>query len=176
MRSAVRSVMAVSAVSAIVLGVVLIVWPGPTLTAVAVLFGLWLVVGGALRIAAAVSSRFLGTGTRWAVGLLGALVAVAGVICLFHPGDALWVLAVVIGVSWIADGAAALFSGAGHDTVGPRWLYVLGAVVSVLAGIAVVAMPALAVSVFALWGGLLLVIVGVVTLFSLPRKERRPVA
>ncbi len=171
-RAAIRAALITSAIAAIVLGIIALVWPGPTLVAIAIVFGIWLVIGGVMRIATAVTSRFLPTGTRWLLGVLGALVVIAGIVCLFHPGSALWVLTVFIGVSWIIDGIIALFSGRDRATVGPRWLYVLGAVVSVIAGIIVLALPGLAIATFAVFGGILLIIIGVVTLFTLPPAVR----
>ncbi len=169
-RAAIRSALITSAIAAIVLGIIALFWPGPTLLAVAIVFGIWLVIGGVVRMATAFSSHFLSTGLRWAIGILGALVAIAGVVCLFHPGSALWVLTVFIGIGWIFDGVSALFSGRDRATVGPRWLYIVGSVLSVIAGIIVLAMPAVAIATFAMFGGILLIVVGVVTLFTLPPK------
>ncbi|QDQ96282.1 HdeD family acid-resistance protein [Tomitella fengzijianii] len=170
-RAAIRAALITSAVAAIVLGVIALFWPGPTLVAVAVLFGLWLVIGGVMRIATAITSHFLSAGMRWTLGILGVLVVIAGIVCLFHPGQALWVLTVFIGISWILDGVMALFSGRDRATVGPRWLYIAGAVISVVAGIIVLAMPAVAVATFAMFGGILLIVIGIVTLFTLPPSE-----
>jgi len=169
-RAAIRSALITSAIVAIILGVIALFWPGPTLLAVAIVFGIWLVVGGIVRMATAFSSHFLSTGMRWAIGILGALVTIAGIVCLFHPGSALWVLTVFIGIGWIFDGVSALFSGRDRATVGPRWLYILGAVLSVIAGIIVLSMPAVAIATFAMFGGILLIVVGVVTLFTLPPR------
>ncbi|WP_235686952.1 HdeD family acid-resistance protein [Tomitella gaofuii] len=170
-RAAIRAALITSAVAAIVLGAIALFWPGPTLLAIAVLFGLWLVIGGVMRVATAITSHFLSTGMRWLLGGLGALVVAAGIVCLFNPGKALWVLTVFIGISWILDGVMALFSGRDRATVGPRWLYIAGAVISVIAGIVVLAMPGVAVATFAMFGGILLIIMGIVTLFTLPPSE-----
>ena len=49
-----RVFVVVTAVVAIALGIVAIVWPRPSLVVVALLFGVYLVVAGALRVFAAV--------------------------------------------------------------------------------------------------------------------------
>lgn len=169
-RTAIRTALMVSAVSGIVLGIVALFWPGPTLLAIAIVFGLWLVVSGIMRVATAASSSFLSSGKRWLVGILGAIVFLIGIVCLFNPGGSLVVLAIFIGISWILDGITALFSGRDRATVGPRWLYVLGSIVSVVAGIIVLALPGVAIVTFAVFGGIMLIIVGIVTLCTLPPK------
>lgn len=167
-RSAIRTALLVSAVAGVVLGVILLVWPGPTLLAIGVLFGLWLLVSGIMRISVAITSSFLPAGSRWLLAVLGAIVAIGGVLCLFRPGSSLVILALFIGISWIVDGATSLLSGRSRATAGPRWLYIAGAAISMIAGVMVLASPALALATFAMFGGVLLIIVGVVTLCTLP--------
>src|SRR4051812_22410667 len=99
----------------VVLGVIVLVWPKATLLVVAIMFGLQLIVAGAVRISV---SRALPSEPGWlrpvSIGL-GALSIVAGVICLFRPGTSLLVLAIFIAIGWIAEGIAAIAHGFGSD-------------------------------------------------------------
>jgi uncharacterized membrane protein HdeD (DUF308 family) len=92
-----RGFVIASAISAIALGVAALVWPGATLITVALLFGAYLVVSGIFRLVIAVTSDALSTGVRWLVGILGALIIVAGIIALNNLAQSLLVLAFVIG-------------------------------------------------------------------------------
>jgi uncharacterized membrane protein HdeD (DUF308 family) len=158
------------AVIGIVLGVLALVWPSATLFTVAIVFGIYLVASGVFRITAAFLSHDSGTGLRWLTGILGALLVAAGVYCLASPERSLVVLAFVIGFGWIAEGIIDLMAGI-QGVVTPRWLAILSGVVSVIAGIVVFTLPALAVSAFLAFGAVLLIIVSVTTLFTLPRKH-----
>lgn len=57
-----------------------------------------------------------------------------------------------------------------HATVGSRGHTLLAAVVSIIAGVVVLVLPGLAVTTFVTWGGVLLILVSLTTLFSLPRS------
>lgn len=167
--NAMRSSMMVSAIAGIVLGVIMLFWPGITLLATATLFGIALIVAGAYRIGFGLTARAR-PGLRWVMGILGVLMVIAGVLCLARPVATLVFIAVLIGIAWIFEGIHDVAAGIAGSTVGPRWVAVLGGIVGVIAGIVVLAMPGLALGTFAVVGGVLLIVVSVVTLGTLPKK------
>jgi uncharacterized membrane protein HdeD (DUF308 family) len=109
------------AIVGIVLGIVALVWPEATLVTVAIVFGIYLLVSGIFRITVAFLAHDTGAGMRWLTGILGLLVAGAGVYCLVSPERSLVVLAFVIGFGWIAEGVIDIMAGI-QGVVSPRWL------------------------------------------------------
>ena len=85
----------VTGVGWIVAGVLAVAWPGITLFALAVVIGIALLVGGAVRIASAV---FGGGDERFIVGLGGLASVVVGLLVLSWPSVTVLVLAVIVGV------------------------------------------------------------------------------
>lgn len=164
-----RTSMIVTSVVGIVLGLIMLFWPGVTLLVVAGLFGIALIVAGVSRIVFGISVS-VGAGFRWLMAILGVLMVVAGALCLARPLSTLVFIAIVIGIGWIFEGAHDILAGITGRTIGPRWLALLGGVVGVIAGIVVLALPALALGTFAVVGGILLIMVSIVTLFALPKK------
>jgi uncharacterized membrane protein HdeD (DUF308 family) len=166
-----RGFVIATAISAIALGIAALVWPGATLITVALLFGAYLVVSGIFRLVIAFTSDSLSTGIRWFVGIMGALIIVAGIIALNNLAQSLLVLAFVIGFGWIFDGVAAIAAGITGRSALPRWLSIVSGVISIIGGIVVFTLPGLAIVTFVIFGGWILIAIGVATLFSLPPKK-----
>ena len=166
-----RGFVIATAISAIALGVAALVWPGATLITVALLFGAYLVVSGIFRLVIAFTSDSLSPGIRWFVGIMGVLIIIAGIIALNNLAQSLLVLAFVIGFGWIFDGVAAIAGGITGRTALPRWLAIVSGVISIIGGIVVFTLPGLAIVTFVIFGGWILIAIGVATLFSLPPKK-----
>ena len=166
-----RGFVIASAISAIVLGIVALIWPGATLLTVALLFGAFLVVTGIFRLVIAFTSNALSAGLRWLVGILGALVVIAGVFALANPLLSLEILAYVIAFGWIFDGIAAIVAGVQGRSATPRWLAIVSGAVSVIAGGVMLFLPALGIATLVLVGGWILIAIGIATFFSLPKKS-----
>lgn len=170
LHNAVRSAVIAYAILGVVVGIIMLFWPTATLLVVAVLFGIALIVGGVFRLVTAFSAQSLSTGWRVLMGVVGVVVLVAGIICLFHPGQSLVLLAIVIGIGWIFQGIQDLLTfSAGSEHTNRGWI-VASAILSIIAGIIVCALPGLAIGTFVLVGGILLIIVSVATLLTLPKK------
>lgn len=171
-----RGFVIATAISAIALGVAALVWPGATLVTVALLFGAYLVVSGIFRLVIAFTSDSLSTGIRWFVGIMGVLIIIAGIIALNNLAQSLLVLAFVIGFGWIFDGVAAIAAGITGRSALPRWLSIVSGVISIIGGIVVFTLPGLAIVTFVIFGGWILIAIGIATLFSLPAKKGADVA
>lgn len=166
----VRSVVMTNAIVGIVLGLIALFWPGPTLLVVAWLFGAAIVLAGLFRIAVGLSASQLPTGQRWLMAIPGVLMVIAGVLCIANPVGTLVFLAIFIGISWIFDGIHDLVAGFSGITTGPRWLAFVAGILSIVAGIVVFTLPGLAIATFVTWGAILLIIVSVLALCTLPPK------
>ncbi|WP_238423164.1 HdeD family acid-resistance protein [Gordonia sp. 'Campus'] len=171
---AVRSALIVTSIVGIVLGVIAIVWPGPTIVVVAMLFAISLIIAGIFRIYQAFAASFLGTGARAMLGIVGAIVLLAGVIALFSPGDAVWLLAVFVGIGWIFQGVADLYAAITKSGHSPTWFLILSGIVSVGAGIVMMILPSFSLGVLAWVGGIMLVALSIATLLTLPKKVEQP--
>lgn len=167
--AAARSSMITTALAGIVLGIILLFWPGVSLLVVATLFGIALVVAGLFRIVFGASVHADGK-FRWWMIVLGVLTAIAGVLCLARPVTTLVFIAIMIGIAWIFQGFHDLIAGISGTTSGSRWLAVVGGIISVLAGIIVMVLPITALGTFAVVGGIMLIVVSIVTLMTLPAK------
>ena len=84
-------------------GVIAVAWPGITLSAIALVVGIGLLLGGAFRTTGAWSDR---TSKGWWLTLLGGVASlVAGVAALVWPALTILALAVLLGVRTLVLGA-----------------------------------------------------------------------
>ncbi len=159
-----------TAVVAVVLGVVAIVWPRPSLVLVALVFGVYLVVAGALRVFAAVGGHGTPAVWRWTSGVVGALVGLAGLVTLVDPAIPLLVVAVLAGTAFLIEGVAALVGGFVGHPGSSRTPTVVSGVLSIIGGVVVLVAPGLALTVFTVFSGIALVVVGAAALLMLPPR------
>ena len=171
---AVRTALIITSIVGIVLGIVAIIWPGPTIVVVAILFAISLIIAGIFRIYQAFAASFLSTGVRALLGVVGVIVLLAGIIALFSPGDAVWLLAVFIGIGWILQGVADLYGAVTKSGHSPTWFLILSGIISVIAGILMIILPVFSLQVLAWVGGIMLVALSIATLLTLPKKVEAP--
>ncbi|WIE70604.1 DUF308 domain-containing protein [Curtobacterium sp. MCJR17_020] len=165
-----RVFVVVTAVVAIALGIVAIVWPRPSLVLVALLFGVYLVVAGALRVVAAARGHGTPTVWRWTSGVVGALVAVAGLVALLDPAIPLVVYAVLAGVGFVVEGIVSIVGGLVGHPGSSRVPTLVSGVLSILGGVVVLVAPGLALTVFMVFAGIALIVVGAAALLLLPPR------
>ena len=161
------------AIVAVVIGTVSLVWTAATLVAISILFGVFLIVAAIFRIAVAFENRRASAGGFVINLIVAAVLFVAGFVCLTSSAQSLEILALFVGFAWIFDGVGDLFAAGMGYTRGRRGLVALSGVVSILAGIALLFLPALALTIFVRVGAVLLIIVGLTALFTLPRRTAR---
>lgn len=157
----IRVALGVSAVVALVLGIVVLVWPDKTAGLLAVLFGLYFLIIGIIRLAKGIFSRGISGGSRVLSILLGLLLVIAGIFALRNLESTVALLGIIIGIAWIIEGVAALVESASD---GSRWPGIVFGVISIIAGIVVLFLPAASVAVLLVIGGIFLVIAGLVQL------------
>jgi uncharacterized membrane protein HdeD (DUF308 family) len=142
------------------LGVLALVWPGRTLVVLAVLFGIQLIVMGIFRFAAAFASDDVSGGSRVLLALLGVLSLIIGLYAVRHILLTLLALALLLGIFWIISGAVEVFMALSHREMQHRgWNVVMG-IISVLAGIVVLAYPGISLLVLAIVVGIWLIVFG----------------
>jgi uncharacterized membrane protein HdeD (DUF308 family) len=147
-----------SAVATLVPGVLILVWPEATLHVVAVLMGLYLLAAGAFRFVATFARQE--QGHRLPSLLLAVLYVLAGVLCLRHPLQTITALSLIVGLVWLVSGILTLYTAlAARDL--PHRGFVLGAaVLGIVAGIVVLALPAESARALTRLLGLWLVLLG----------------
>lgn len=87
-------------------GIVVIVWPGVTFLAIAIVWGVTMLVGGIARAVAATTLR--GYGWGWLV-VLGIVEAILGILMLAWPGVTAYVILFLIGIYSIVAGLIQIF-------------------------------------------------------------------
>src|SRR5688500_9067427 len=97
----------VAGVLSIVVGVAAMVWPGPTLLVVGLLFGVYLAVWGAMTITAAVTHDH-STVLRIVGVLLGVLGVIVGLVLMVRPGQSVLTVAWVLGFWFVVLGVMQL--------------------------------------------------------------------
>jgi uncharacterized membrane protein HdeD (DUF308 family) len=142
-------------------GLLVLVWPGHTLVAIAVLFGIQLVVAGIFRFVAALASDDESGSTRVLLALLGVLSFIFGLYALRHILITIAVLALLLGIFWIVNGAVEAFSALSHKGMrGRGWSVAMGAL-SVLAGVIVLVYPSISLLTLAVVLGVWLLLFGI---------------
>lgn len=154
-----------SGVLAIVLGALVLFWPGKTLLVAAFLFGAYLLVSGVAQVALAFGLH-TSAGSRVLLFISGAAALILAVLAFRHfgsePGTALLLLAIWIGIGFIFRGVAATATAISefHGTPGRGWSIFFG-LISILAGIVCLAYPFDSLVTLTLVVGVWLIIIGV---------------
>ncbi|HEV7949275.1 MAG TPA: DUF308 domain-containing protein [Glaciihabitans sp.] len=157
----------IGAVTAIVVGVIGLVWPQSALRAITLLFGVYLIVVGVTRISSAFGGASSGGVWRWLQVAFGVIVLIAGVLCLNNPFGSAVALTFVIGIGWVLDGIATIVVTFTADATGSRWRSIAIGLVSIVAGGVLMVTPVGALSSFLLIASILLIIIGAVSLITL---------
>jgi uncharacterized membrane protein HdeD (DUF308 family) len=147
-----------AAVATIVPGILVLVWPDETLHVLAVLVGLHLLVLGGFRFVAAFARP--DHGERFPGLLIAVLYVVAGVLCLRHPLQTITALALIVGMVWLVTGLLALYTAMSSKDLPHRGFLLGAAILGVVAGVVVLALPAESARALTRLLGLWLVLLG----------------
>ena len=146
----------------IVLGAIVLAWPGPTILVASTLFGVYLLVSGLAELVTAFIP-FRSAGTRVLLFISGVLSVVLAILSFRHFGDgyAVLLLSLWIGIGFIFQGVAGVAAGIGESDLPGRGWYVVAGIVSVLAGLVALVWPFDSIAVLTLAAGIWLVIIGI---------------
>ncbi|MBV8748946.1 MAG: HdeD family acid-resistance protein [Candidatus Eremiobacteraeota bacterium] len=153
---------------ALALGIVMPLYPGQAIVAVALVFGAYALVDGIVAIAAAVRMNHADHNWGWLLvsGILGVIV---GLITFFYPGITILWLALLFGAWAVVTGVLEIATAVRlRAVIQNEWLWVLFGVLSVIAGIVVFFEPAVGIlaivwtiSVYAILAGIAMIGVAV---------------
>jgi uncharacterized membrane protein HdeD (DUF308 family) len=157
----------VSGILALILGVLILVWPGDSIVAAAILFGVYLLVTGAAQVVFAFSLH-ISAGGRVLLFISGAASLVLAVLCFRHFGEgyAILLLAIWIGVGFIFRGVATTISAISDPALPGRGWEIFVGLISLLAGIVMLASPFESIAVLTMVVGIWLVVIGVFEIAS----------
>ncbi len=155
----------ISGILSLILGVLVLAWPGRTVLVAAIVFGFYLLLTGIARVIFAFSLH-VSAGSRILLFISGAASLILAVLAFRHFGNAILLLAIWIGVGFIFRGVATAISAISDPTLpGRAWSIFVG-VISLLAGIVVLASPFQSIAILALVVGVWFVVIGVFEIVS----------
>jgi uncharacterized membrane protein HdeD (DUF308 family) len=156
-----------SGVLSLIVGVVVLAWPGISVLTAAVAFGVYLLITGAAQVVFAFSLHVT-AGSRILLFISGAASLILAVLAFRHFGQgyAVLLLAIWIGIGFIFRGVATTVS-AIHDPnlPGRGWSIFLG-LITLVAGVVVLGAPLQSIITLALVVGVWFVVIGVFEIVS----------
>jgi uncharacterized membrane protein HdeD (DUF308 family) len=127
-------------VAAIIFGGLALAWPGMTLLTLILFYGAFVLVDGVLAIIAAITGGALAP--RWWLAIVGLLGIAAGLLTFLMPGITAIVLLYFIAGWAIATGIFQILGAIKlRKEIDNEWLLVLGGIISVLFGVAMMVAP-----------------------------------
>lgn len=148
----------VGAILSALVGIIVLSWPMATLVVVAVLFGLYFLVRGIVRVAVGIFAPGLTAGGRALSIILGVLLAGVGAFALTNTEGTLALLGILVGISWIIDGIATLMESSNKAS---RGFAIAAGIVGIIAGVILLFVPIDGVSTLTIIGGLFLIVLAV---------------
>ncbi|WP_445160604.1 HdeD family acid-resistance protein [Mycobacterium sp. Dal123C01] len=152
----------VSGILTLIVGVLVLSWPGISVLAAAIAFGVYLLITGVAQVVFALSLH-VSAGSRVLLFISGAASLILAVLAFRHFGQgyAVLLLAIWIGIGFVFRGVATTVSAVSDPTLpGRGWSIFLGAI-TLLAGIVVLASPFASIVTLALVVGVWLAVIGI---------------
>lgn len=166
-----------SGILAVILGILVLAWPGKTIIVAAIIFGAYLLVTGIAQVVFAFSLH-VSAGGRVLLFISGAASMILAVLCFRSLQDSILLLAIWIGVGFIFRGVATAVSAISDPTLPGRWWEIFIGGITLLAGVIVLASPFESIATLTLVVGIWLIVIGVfeaVSAFGI-RKAGKDVA
>ncbi|CQD15018.1 integral membrane protein [Mycobacterium europaeum] len=156
-----------SGILSLALGVLVLAWPGISIVVAAVAFGVYLLITGAAQVFFAFSLH-VSAGSRILLFISGAASLILALLAFRHFGQgyAILLLAIWIGIGFIFRGVGTTISAIQDPLLpGRGWAIFIG-VISLLAGIVVLASPLESIVTLALVVGVWFVVLGIFEIVS----------
>jgi len=152
---------AASGVLAIVVGVAAFVWPGKTLEALVLLFGVYVFVRGSIWLSFGLLAA--GARERWWPFVVNGIVGLALGVLTFAETRGMAVVLVSLAGAWaILTGVLEVVAAVRfRQFIANEWLLGIGGAASIVFGVAVLAQPEIGVVTFALLFGAYAVLIGI---------------
>ena len=165
----------VSGVLAVALGVAVVAWPGISIAIAAIFFGAYLLVTGIQQVIFAFSLHVT-AGGRVLLFISGAASLILAVLAFRHLYDAVLLMAIWIAVGFVFRGVATTVSAISDPTLPGRGWNIFVGIISLIAGVVVLASPFESMATLALVVGIWLIVIGlmeVVTAFGIRAATKK---
>jgi uncharacterized membrane protein HdeD (DUF308 family) len=147
----------------LILGIIVSFHPTGSLNVLAVLLGVLMILSGIFHLIRVFDPGEL---HRVWLGIAGLLFIVLGVVLIRHLHLTRALIGLLIGITWIVQGLAALIGGiSGGAREGKAWWIIFG-VVSLIAGIVVAAAPASSLTALAVLLGIWFIVMGIIEIIG----------
>ncbi|MFL6086846.1 MAG: HdeD family acid-resistance protein [Mycobacterium sp.] len=149
-----------SGILAVILGILVLAWPGITIVIAAIFFGASLLVYAISQVVFAFSLH-VSAGGRVLLFISGAAALILAVLCFRSLQQSILLLAIWIGVGFIFRGVATAVSAISDPTLpGRAWEIFIG-VISLVAGLVMLASPFESIATLTIVVGIWLIVIGV---------------
>ena len=149
---------------AIIIGLMILVWPAISVVAFLRLISLVAIIGGIMAVIQAIRTK-----GGWPLILEGIMSIIIGIIVFSMPGMSALVITLLIGFWMLFIGIFQIINVIQFYQVLPnagKWLIILNGIVSILFGIIVMSRPLLGVLLIVSYVGVYALLFGVISLFS----------
>lgn len=156
-----------SGLLAVILGIIVVAWPGISILVTAIVFGAYLLVTGISQVFMAFSLDVT-AGGRVLLFVSGAAALILAVLAFRHFGEgyAVLLLAIWIGVGFVFRGVATTVAAVSDPTLPGRGWNIFIGLISLIAGVVVIASPFESILTLALVVGICLIVLGVFEVVS----------
>lgn len=144
----------------LVLGFLITIRPVDTVYAVAVIFGIWLLIAGVFRIVASLAEKDVEAGSRVLGVVFGLVALLVGLLVLHHSFETVAVIGFLVGLFWVMGGIAELLGAATSLPQPHRVWHAIAGLIGIVVGIIALVYPGLSLVVIALLTGIWLIVYG----------------
>lgn len=145
----IRTALGIGGVVSVIVGILILAWPGKTAAVVAAIIAIYAIVAGLVYAGLGIFSKTKGGWSRIGHIVLGVLFIIAGILAFANLGaTAVWLavfLGILVGIMWIIEGIVSLTTLGDASSKGWTTFF---AIISIVAGIMLLFSP--------LWGALVL--------------------
>lgn len=157
----IRTALGIGGVIALVIGVLILVWPGHSAQVVTAIIAIYAIAAGVVYAGLGIFSQTKGGWSRIGHIVLGVLFIIAGIVAFANLAATTVTIAVflgiLVGIVWIVEGVVALTTLAGSSSRGWTMFF---AIISIIAGITLLFSP-LYIAILWLFVGISLVVLGI---------------
>lgn len=160
----IRTALGIGGVLSVIVGILILVWPGKTAMVVAAIIAIYAIAAGLVYAGLGIFSKTKGGWARVGHIALGVLFIIAGVVALFNLGaTTAWLavfLGILVGIMWIVEGIVSLSTLGDANSKG--WT-IFFAILSIIAGIVLLFSP---LYIALLWWlmGISLIVLGIINI------------
>ncbi|MDR2896072.1 MAG: DUF308 domain-containing protein [Propionibacteriaceae bacterium] len=158
----VRWWLGLSGVAAIIIGLLIVIWPGDSATTMALLLGIYFIVAGVAYFLMGIFTKGLKGWSRALDIILGLIMLAAGIIIILQPVEsAIFLglfLGIYLGIIWLVEGVVTIIQSGDEPSRG--WAITFG-IISILAGLVVMTSPLWSIVALFWFAGILLIVLGI---------------